>query len=167
MSTEILGVIRADGDRRAVRFEWHYGTDQADLWEALTEPERLARWFATVRGDLSEGGSFEILFDDEDPDQRAAGSILECRPPDHLRISWLFGDEVYSEVTADLAAEEDGTRLVLEHSGLPNSSAAGYGAGWETYLEQLQADLGGGTGLGLAWDQRWAQLKPAYDAILW
>ena len=33
-----------------------YDTDLADLWSAITEPDRLARWVATVEGDLRLGG---------------------------------------------------------------------------------------------------------------
>ena len=162
----IIGVMRPDGDRRAVRFERSFDTTQPDLWSALTEPARLARWFVRVDGNLSEGGSFKIVFDEEDPSQRTTGSILECRPPEHLLITWSFVDEVESFVEADLAPDGSGTHLVLEHRALPIASTAGYGAGWETFLEALQADLEGDLGRGPSWDERWQQLKPAYDAAL-
>ena len=33
-----------------------------DLWEACTDPERLARWIAKVSGDLQVGGSIHAVF---------------------------------------------------------------------------------------------------------
>ena len=54
---DLLGALRADGSRAAVRFERTYATTCEDLWSAVTEPERLARWFAPVSGDLAVGGA--------------------------------------------------------------------------------------------------------------
>ena len=60
-----------------------YPTDPADLWDALTRPERLARWFSPVGGDLRVGGTFQI-------ENNAAGEVLACEPPTLLRTT--FGD---------------------------------------------------------------------------
>jgi uncharacterized protein YndB with AHSA1/START domain len=166
MMNEILGVLRGDGDRRAVRFERTYETDRQDLWSALTDPARLLRWFAPVRGDLREGGQYEVVFDADDPSQGTSGQILECRPPSHLLISWLFSDEGESFVQFDLEDAGACTHLVFEHTRLPVSSAGGYGAGWQTYLEQLQADLAGAPARGSEWEIRERLLKPGYDAQL-
>ena len=47
--SQILGSMRRIDERRgAVRVEDVYDTDIADLWSAITEPDRLARWIATV-----------------------------------------------------------------------------------------------------------------------
>jgi uncharacterized protein YndB with AHSA1/START domain len=37
-----------------------FATSPDDLWEAITTPEQLARWFGSVSGDLRLGGSFQI-----------------------------------------------------------------------------------------------------------
>jgi uncharacterized protein YndB with AHSA1/START domain len=50
---KIIGTMRSlDRTRGAVRVEDVYDTDIDDLWEACTNPERLARWIAKVSGDL-------------------------------------------------------------------------------------------------------------------
>ena len=64
--TQVLGRIERDGDEVAVVFDRHYATSPDDLWQACTDPERLARWFAPVSGDLRTGGRFTIHFDDAD-----------------------------------------------------------------------------------------------------
>ena len=55
---QILGSMRRVDERRgAVRIEDVFDTDIADLWSAITEPGRLARWIAAVDGDLRIGGN--------------------------------------------------------------------------------------------------------------
>jgi uncharacterized protein YndB with AHSA1/START domain len=159
---DLIGVLRLHDDRPAVRLERSYAAGTADLWSALTEPARLARWLARVEGDLRVGGDFVVYFDDVDPDQQSRGTVRDCRPTDHLQVTWLFPDEEESQVTVDLYPSGDGaTVLVLDHRRLPDYAAAGYGAGWQTYLEQLDTEVGG-PAHALAWDSRWALLLPAY-----
>jgi uncharacterized protein YndB with AHSA1/START domain len=163
MTEDVLGALRLEDGRLAVRLERGYPTDMADLWSALTDPARLSRWFARVEGDLRPGGGFCIYFAD-DPGQQTPGQVLACEPPSRLVISWRLPGEPDSLVSAELSAAATGTWLTLEHRRLPADQAAGYGAGWQTYLEQLAAYLAGDAGRGEAWDQRWDQLVPAYRA---
>ncbi len=163
---EIIGMFRRDGEGLGLHLEKNYQTGVGDVWSALTEPGRLARWFAEVTGDLRLGGEFLIVFDPDDASQRVTGSVLECRPAERLAVSWCIEGESPSTVSVDLTADGEGTRVVLEEQRVPLSQAAGYGAGWQAYLEQLAADLGGGEGHGAHWDERWAELLPAYRALL-
>jgi len=41
----ILGSLRSADDKGVVRMEDRYDTDIDDLWSALTDPGRLARWY--------------------------------------------------------------------------------------------------------------------------
>jgi uncharacterized protein YndB with AHSA1/START domain len=166
MTSEIQAAVRLDGDRRAVRLERMYATDPKDLWSALTEPDRLARWFARVEGDLSPNGAFVVYFDDDDPNQRTVGQVLRCEPPSKLEVSWSFQKEGQTRLSVELTDTGDATRLVLDQARLPVTSAAGYSAGWHTYLEQLAADLSGGAGSGEQWSARWEELLPTYQAKL-
>ena len=56
--TRILGSLRSAEGTGAVRVEDRYDTDIDDLWSALTDPRRLARWYGEVEGDLRLGGEF-------------------------------------------------------------------------------------------------------------
>ena len=79
-----------------------------DLWDALTNPDRIPRWFLPVTGDLHQGGRFQLQ-------GNACGDILRCEPPRHLAVTWEFGAEV-SWVSVQLNEEGAGrTRFVLEH----------------------------------------------------
>ena len=85
-----------------------YDTDVDDLWEALTDPVRIPRWFAPVTGDLKHGGRYQVQ-------GNAGGTILRCDPPELFDITWEFAGAV-SWVTVTLAPDGEGARLTLEHS---------------------------------------------------
>ena len=121
-----------DGDTVRVLLRRRCPTEPADLWSALTEPDRIVRWFLPVHGDLREGGSFQL-------EGNAGGDILSCTPPRLLRVT--FGHET-SVVELRLAADGDDTVLELEHT-VPLAmagSAAGalfVGPGWDGALMGL------------------------------
>lgn len=74
-----LGEIGLEGDRASVRFERRYAATPADVWSAVTEPDRLARWLGPVEGDLRRGGVVRILFEPETGDI-ATIRVTGCEP---------------------------------------------------------------------------------------
>ena len=56
-SGRILGSLRAKDGKGVVRMEDRYDTDIGDLWSALTEPRRLARWYGEVEGTCASAAS--------------------------------------------------------------------------------------------------------------
>src|SRR6476660_8544605 len=50
--TRVLGSLRSADAAGVVRIEDRYDTDIDDLWSALTEPVRMARWHGQLEGDL-------------------------------------------------------------------------------------------------------------------
>ena len=58
----IVGTLRAEAGKGVVRMEDCYETEIEDLWSAVTDPSRLARWVAEVDGDLHVGGEFRARF---------------------------------------------------------------------------------------------------------
>jgi uncharacterized protein YndB with AHSA1/START domain len=84
-----------------------YDTDQQDLWDALTNRERIPRWFLPIEGDLKLGGRYQLK-------GNAGGTITRCEPPQALDITWEFGGGM-SWVTVRLEHEGERTRLTLEH----------------------------------------------------
>jgi hypothetical protein len=55
-NTRILGSLRSADGKGVVRMQDRFDTDIDDLWSALTDPRRLARWLGDVEGDLRLGG---------------------------------------------------------------------------------------------------------------
>lgn len=84
-----------------------YDTDVDDLWDALTNPVRIPRWFSPVTGDFKLGGRYQIQ-------GNAGGTILRCERPAALDITWEFAGGM-SWVVLRLAPEDGGARLTLEH----------------------------------------------------
>ena len=156
--TQVLGRIERAGDDVAVVFDRHYDTSPADLWQACTDPERLARWFAPVSGDLRTGGAFTVHFDDADT---PLCRVVACEAPTRLVWEWPVGG-VDSVVTVDIAPDDDGARLLLRHERLTGAQVAGYAAGWDTYVRSLDAHLAGGPGPD--WGVTWSALHELYAA---
>jgi uncharacterized protein YndB with AHSA1/START domain len=58
----IVGTLRTADGKGVVRMEDRFTTDIDDLWSALTDPGRLARWLGEFEGDLRLGGEFRARF---------------------------------------------------------------------------------------------------------
>ncbi len=168
---KIAGTMRSlDGTRGAVRVDDVYDTDIDDLWEACTDPERLARWIAKVSGDLHVGGSVHAVFTST---WAGPGRIDVCEKPHHLLITTAPDTEDETQIEAWLTAEGRTTRLVVEERGLPRERLHFHGAGWQAHLEDLARSLGGEAADGPGpwteqaaeptWRARWAELTPAYE----
>jgi uncharacterized protein YndB with AHSA1/START domain len=157
----LLGTLTRTGDTAEVTFERVYATDAADLWQAVTDPDRLARWFAPVDGDLELGGRFTIHFDDNDvPNCRLAS----CDAPHGYAWEWPHAIHT-SLVTVALEPALEGTRLRLTHTRLPVSSAPGYAAGWDVYLRRLTEDVADRE-VGDTWAEDWSRAHQGYAAQL-
>jgi uncharacterized protein YndB with AHSA1/START domain len=109
--------VATEGDGVVVKLTRTYDADAADVWDALTNPERLARWFSPVTGDLKLGGNFQI-------EGNAGGEILVCDRPTWLSLT--FGSP---ESIVDLRLAEDGGRTTLELAHTVPLAMAGSGAG--------------------------------------
>ncbi len=81
--TRILGSLRSADGTGVVRIEDRYDTDIDELWSALTEPRRLARWIAEVEGDLRPGGQFRARFTSG---WQGTGRVEACEPPRRLLV---------------------------------------------------------------------------------
>jgi uncharacterized protein YndB with AHSA1/START domain len=115
-----------------------YDATADEVWDALTNPERLPRWFLPVTGDLEPGGHYQL-------EGNAAGEILVCQPRQRLSISWFFGEqESWVEVTLYPGGEN--TLFRLEHT-LPiddhwtQYGPGAVGIGWELTLMGLAEHL--------------------------
>ena len=154
-----VGSVAAIGDGRgAVRMEDVYDTSAEDLWSALTDPERLARWIAVVTGDLRVGGTFDARFTSgwEGP-----GRVEVCRRPQRLLLRMAPDTTEETEIEATLTPAGDRTRLVIEERGIPVDELAALGAGWQAHVEDLAAHLAGRPGQD--WRARWLALTPSYE----
>ena len=145
MTREVHNLQKDGQPAKAVVASRVYDTTPADLWDALTRPERIRRWFAPVSGDLRLGGRYQV-------EGNAGGTVLECEPNRKIALTWEFGG-IPTWVTVTLSPEGDGTRLELEH-------VAHLSPHWDTY---------GPGAVGVGWDLGFMGLsrhlaEPEFDA---
>ncbi|GAA4449936.1 SRPBCC family protein [Phytohabitans houttuyneae] len=134
------------GEGDAIVLRRHYDADVEDVWDAITTPERVGRWFLPVSGDLRLGGTYQL-------EGNAAGEILQCQPPRLLRVSWLYGEDAQrgtSEVEVRLSpGAGGGTDFALTHTAIVDEEfMATYGpgatgVGWDLALMGLAQHLVG------------------------
>jgi uncharacterized protein YndB with AHSA1/START domain len=157
----IVGTLSVADGKGVVRMEERYDTDIDDLWSALTDPRRLARWLGEFEGDLRLGGEFRARFFDG---WEGTGRVDVCEPPRHLLVMTRHVrqvDEHAAEVT--LTVDGDHTILVLEERGMPVSLLADYGAGIQVHIEDLAVHIAGQERCDL--EARWQELKPSYEVL--
>lgn len=124
---------------RAITLARSYPTRAGDLWDALTNPERILRWFLPISGELEPGGRFQF-------EGNAGGEITACEPPSDVALTWEFGESVS---WVEVGVSEDGAdraRLTLTHIQHTSDHWTQYGAGatgvgWEMGLVGLALHL--------------------------
>jgi uncharacterized protein YndB with AHSA1/START domain len=138
ISREVTQQQTESGETVAVTLQRRYPADQADVWEAITDPERVRRWFLPITGDLREGGSFQL-------EGNANGDIITCEAPRHLVVTFGHASSIVDVV---LSSDDDHTLLKLTHSvpvELAGTTAGALyvGPGWDGALLGLALYLTG------------------------
>jgi uncharacterized protein YndB with AHSA1/START domain len=118
-----------------------YATSPENLWDAISNRERIGRWFLPVSGDLQLGGRYQLH-------GNAGGVIEACEPPRHLAITWEYGGQV-SWVSVRVTPESGGARLELEHVA-PFDAGSPAAEFWSTY---------GPGAAGVGWDMAFQGLS--------
>jgi uncharacterized protein YndB with AHSA1/START domain len=158
----ILGSLRSADGKGAVRVEDRFDTDIDDLWSALTDPRRLARWLGDVEGDLRLGGEFRARFFASG--WEGTGRVEACEPPQRLLVPTKQpGQPDEQAIEATLTADGGQTILVWEERGMPLDLIAAYGAGIQVHVEDLAAYLAGRERCDA--EARWDELMPAYQDL--
>lgn len=138
MTSSLLGTI--DRTTGTVHLERVLPAAPHEVWEALTDPERLGAWLAPVRHGVPGPGATFVLAMNET--EAATCTVTAWDPPHRLGIRWDYTGEGLSELALALSAEGGQTRLVLRHSRIP-ADPVQYGAGWHVHLDHLAAHLEG------------------------
>ena len=140
---ETAGKVQRKLDRveRGGRAAWRltatrvYDTGLEDAWDALTNAERIPRWFLPISGDLKVGGRYQFK-------GNAGGVIERCERPRLVGVTWEMHGDV-SWVTVTLAERSGKTELTLEHvAHVPDAifdqyGPGGVGVGWDLALMGL------------------------------
>ncbi len=157
---ERRGTVTVEPDgRQRLEFRRSWPDPLEELWSALTEPERLARWIGRYEGERTPGatGTFTMTHEQGEPVGQAM-RIAECDPPRRLVVevpeqNWRF--------EVDLLAEDGRTELVFRQWFAPDADVADFAGGWHWYLDMLDAEVSGGPPPG-EWEPFWAVVEPVY-----
>lgn len=119
------------------------------VWDFLTRPELLARWFHPSDTELVPGAAYALLSNNGDGTKVCWGDVLEAEPPTRLVYSfthqWLEGHKTRVEWT--LAPVANGTLLKLVHDGFEGAktdifeSLCDHDAGWDEHFGNLRECL--------------------------
>jgi uncharacterized protein YndB with AHSA1/START domain len=136
------------GEAWVVTLSRSYPADIEDVWDAITDPKRIERWFLPVTGDLRAGGNFQL-------EGQAGGEIRVCEPPRRLLLTWIMGeppspeDSSLVDVVLDPDPDGDGTRLTLTHSAVvppdmwDTFGPGAVGVGWDSIVLGIALHLAG------------------------
>ena len=118
-----------------------YEATPARIYRVLTDAGEFSKLTggAPTEIDAKVGGAFSLF------GGMILGSNIECVPGERLVQAWRSGNwepGVYSIVRFDLKAEDDGTRVVLEHTGFPEDERENLDTGWHSnYWEPMREML--------------------------
>ncbi|WP_299724675.1 SRPBCC domain-containing protein [uncultured Tateyamaria sp.] len=123
---------------------------RAMVWDYLTQPEHLAKWFHAPKSALAQGEKLE-MFGTTSGDLLIRGEVIAARAPDYLEYTFTVGPmgDATSTVKWNLRDVPGGTELSLEHEGLPQGAEAfgltlALDKGWDDHFMQMRAALHGG-----------------------
>jgi uncharacterized protein YndB with AHSA1/START domain len=128
----------------------------AEVYQALTEPDALQRWFVSEASiDLRPGGEFRWVFG-RPGDAAAApfvtsGRCLAIAKQELLRLKALIED-LETEIEFRIDPWRDGAILTVTHAGFPgdeewDDTFSAIDRGWQTELHVLKLYLERGRGL--------------------
>jgi uncharacterized protein YndB with AHSA1/START domain len=149
---------RPDGGR-SLRFRRSWPDPIEDVWAALTEPERLARWIGSYEGERGAGGTgtFRMTFEGEGPGQPV--TIQECDPPRRLVLDWSAEEAWHVEL--DLSHDGERTTLVFTQDFRSDQGVSDIATGWHWYLDKFDAEVSG-RAQPADWDAFLAEVGPGY-----
>lgn len=161
-----LGTITPSaGGAHSLVFRRYLAHRPALVWAALTEPDRLGRWFGNYRGAARVGGTVRLRMTG---DAELAGGpvpvhLVECTPPRRLVVDldWTPGSTWRLALT--LHPRDGATELLLEQPMPAEPEIADLATGWHWYLDRLAAALDHAPPPG--WDAGHHQLHACYLAI--
>jgi uncharacterized protein YndB with AHSA1/START domain len=149
--------VLAAGVQRRFRRRW--SRPVGDVWAALTEPDRLARWIGTYDGLREPGGAGTFTMTHEAEPGGEPMRVVACAAPVRLVVEW--DTEGGWRVELDLDQDGADTELVFTQLFAPGTDVVDYALGWHWYLDKLDAEVTGAP-TPPPWEEFLAATGPAY-----
>ena len=106
-------------DKITKEYQFNHPIDK--VWDAITDKEKISTWF--IKTDFMPTEGFNYTFKHEEGEECTTinGTVLKVHPTNELVYTWIVeGTEVVTTVSWILSEEVEGTKLILEHSGISN-----------------------------------------------
>ena len=159
------GTMERTADGGVIRFERHLEYGVRDVWDAITNPERLADWWlpfdAEITIDLRPGGEMTFVATGDEPMELTC-TILRVEPPMLLEHTHV---EPGSTMRWELEPVDGGCVLRLSHFVTDAGAAIDncYVVGLHASLSRLEPCL---AGRPTAWDwDAFAESQAQYAAV--
>lgn len=158
------GTYTRDGDTAVLRFERLLEHPVAQVWAALTEPDRLATWLAEVDLEPAVGGAVEMRFSNP-PGYLVRGLVTRVDAPRLLEYTWTSTGEPAGTVKWQLIPVGRRCILLLTHTVEGHWDEAGTLAAWHLHLCLLGDALAGLATWPLS-QARWRELHHSYAGTI-
>jgi uncharacterized protein YndB with AHSA1/START domain len=118
------------------------------VWNAISRAEEISAWFINADFKAEKGYRYTFTASEEHNCTQITGVVKEAEPYT-LVYTWIVQNtETETTVSWHLEAAGEGTRLILEHSGIsgyPEKSAVAmfgnFNAGWDNCIVELTTYL--------------------------
>jgi activator of HSP90 ATPase len=126
----------------SVHQEVTFDATPKEVYEALMDSRQHAAYTGgAAKISRAVGGAFRCS------DESITGRNVELVENERIVQAWRLSDwedGVYSIVRFEIAKEKRGTKLVLDHTGIPESERSGIDSGWgEYYWEPMKRFFSG------------------------
>jgi uncharacterized protein YndB with AHSA1/START domain len=158
-------VERTEDGRYVISFERRLPHPVARVWDALTRPEELIRWWGDADVELTEGGRFAVrwLNTDDEGNRAAMEATIAKLEPERLLV--LDGD-IHGRLRWELTPAGEATLLSFRSTvELEPEFLTKVPAGWHFHLDALAEHLEGGS-TDLVEIPNWEPIHEAYVAAL-
>ncbi|MGI0078464.1 MAG: SRPBCC family protein [Nitrososphaerales archaeon] len=138
-----MGQVKVEGDSATLIFERRLPHPVEAVWEAITEPNELSKWYLPeAKIERREGGN--VYF--SSGQGHVTGTIIVWDPPHIFEHEWLvdrpgYPKGEYGVIRWELAIDGQETILKLIHRKLASKTARNFAPGVHAVLDRLEAYL--------------------------
>ena len=126
-----------------LRKEFNYNVPIEKVWQALTDKDKMKKWYFPQLQKFEPIVGFKFQFDDNTAEYQKEWIVTKVAEGKTLSHSWAYRNYPgSSEVTFDLFADENKTRLRVTQTGLesfpndPHLKRERFEWGWDNLLGQ-------------------------------
>jgi uncharacterized protein YndB with AHSA1/START domain len=138
MAQDATGIVTRDSEGYRLELTRRLSGPVVDVWGAITDPSRSAKWFGPWQGEAGVGRTIKLQLAFEEGQPWSDVRIDACEATRHLAISMVDGGGEW-RLSVELRALDDGTELGFVQPLADPATVASVGPGWEYYLDMLCA----------------------------